>query len=101
MVRDLLTGFIHDRYMAVRMMSYVSLLYQELIRQKQLLGWLKRVLLPNRFPGVKLDEINDLYEVKDMLAERVKNWTEEWKAQGLEQGLEQGVALTRMQIAKK
>lgn len=65
--------------------------------------------MPNRFPGVSLDEINDLYEVKDMLAERVKNWTEEWKAQGLqqgieqgiEQGLEKGVALTRMQIAKK
>ena len=39
-----------------------------------------------------------------MLAERVKNWTEEWKAQGLQQGLEQGlekgVALTRIQIAK-
>ena len=26
-----------------------------------------------------------------MLAERVKNWTEEWKQQGLEQGIEQGI----------
>ncbi|KDE39709.1 putative transposase [Nitrincola lacisaponensis] len=73
--------------------------------KKVFLGWLKRVLLPNRFPGVKLDQINDLDEVKDMLAERVKNWTEEWKLQGLqeglEQGLEQGHERAQVQIAQK
>lgn len=53
--------------------------------------WLKRVLLPARVPGAELPNVNDLQEMRAMLAERVKTWTEEWKQQGLEQGLEQGI----------
>jgi hypothetical protein len=49
--------------------------------------WLKRVLLPGRMPGVKFDNLNELQEVKSMLAERVIEWTEEWQRQGLERGL--------------
>ena len=52
--------------------------------------WIKRVLLPGRMPGVDIPAIDDLQEVKAMLAERVIEWTHEWKQQGLEQGLEQG-----------
>jgi len=37
-----------------------------------------------------LDEINDLHEVQSMLAERVKNWTQEWKEQGLAEGRQEG-----------
>ena len=29
---------------------------------------------------------NELHEVRDMLAERVKTWTEEWKDEGRKQG---------------
>ena len=39
--------------------------------------WLKRVLLPGRMPGVDFDNLNELQEVKSMLAERVIEWTEE------------------------
>ena len=52
--------------------------------------WLKRVFLPGRMPNVVFDALNDLQEVRSMLAERVIEWTEEWKQQGLKQGLEQG-----------
>ncbi|EGV27727.1 putative transposase [Thiorhodococcus drewsii AZ1] len=53
--------------------------------------WLKRVLLPARVPGAELPNVNDLQEMRAMLAERVKTWTEEWKQQGLEEGLKQGL----------
>jgi len=41
--------------------------------------WLRQVLLPARLPGVRIDEVNELSEVRDMLAERVVEWTEDWK----------------------
>ena len=34
--------------------------------------------------------VQDLHEVHNMLAERVKKWPDRWIAKGLEQGLEQG-----------
>ncbi|EGV20170.1 hypothetical protein ThimaDRAFT_0846 [Thiocapsa marina 5811] len=53
--------------------------------------WLKRVLLPARVPGAELPNVNTLQEMRAMLAERVKTWTEEWKQQGLEQGIKEGI----------
>ncbi len=52
--------------------------------------WIRRVLLPVRLPGQKLEKVNDLNEVDAMLAERVKEWTYEWKQEGLEEGIQQG-----------
>jgi len=52
--------------------------------------WIKRVLLPARLPGIELPEMSDLNEVNTMLAERVKQWTEEWKAEGMQAGRQQG-----------
>jgi len=48
--------------------------------------WIRRVILPHRFPGIAFGAVEELQEVKDMLAERVKEWTKEWKQQGLQQG---------------
>jgi len=45
--------------------------------------WLKRVLLPGRMPGVDFDNLNELQEVKSMLAERVIEWTEQWERSGV------------------
>jgi len=53
--------------------------------------WLKRVFLPGRMPGVDFETLNDLHEVRSMLAERVIEWTEEWKQQGLEAGWQKGL----------
>lgn len=52
--------------------------------------WLKRVLLPARVPGVEIPNVIELQEMRDMLAERVKTWTEEWKEQGLKEGQKEG-----------
>ncbi len=53
--------------------------------------WLKRVLLPGRMPGVDFENLNELQEVKSMLAERVIEWTEEWEQQGMQKGMQQGM----------
>ncbi|MCJ8288061.1 MULTISPECIES: hypothetical protein [unclassified Halomonas] len=55
--------------------------------------WIKRVLLPNWIPeseGTEWQNLNELNEVHNMLAERAKRWSEQWKQQGLEEGLKQG-----------
>ena len=48
------------------------------------------VLLPARAPGVRIEMMSELSEVRNMLAERVIEWTQEWKQQGLEEGREEG-----------
>ena len=55
------------------------------------------MLLPARLPGIELPEMSDLNEVNTMLAERVKQWTEEWKAEGLQAGRQQGLQEGRQQ----
>ena len=60
--------------------------------------WLRRVLLPARLPGMQLEVVRELSEVRDMLAERVLEWTEEWKQQGLQQG---EVALLQRLLERK
>ena len=52
--------------------------------------WIKRVLLPARLPGKQIPQIEDLSEVKVMLAERVVEWTRDWKQQGYDEGREEG-----------
>jgi hypothetical protein len=54
--------------------------------------WVQRVLLRERLAGQTYPELNELYEVRDMLAERVKEWTEQWKQEGLAAGLAEGLA---------
>ena len=54
--------------------------------------FLRQVLLPARLPGIELPALNDLSEIRVMLSERIKEWTEQWKQQGLAEGLEQGRA---------
>lgn len=53
--------------------------------------WLRRVLLPGRFPGLEWPEGLELSEDETMLAERVKEWTRVWREEGLRQGLDQGL----------
>ena len=48
--------------------------------------WLRRVLLPGRLPGITIPAMQELQEVDDMLAERVKEWYAEYERKGLEQG---------------
>ena len=54
--------------------------------------WIRRVLLPNRLPGVALPEVGTLLEIKTMLAERVIEWTQQWKDEGRQEGRQEGKA---------
>jgi len=53
--------------------------------------WLHEVLLPGRFPGVKIPEAASLEDAQTMLRQRVLEWTREWKEAGLQEGLEKGL----------
>lgn len=39
---------------------------------------------------VPLSNLNELEELKSMLSERVKHWTQEWKHQGWLEGMQEG-----------
>jgi len=60
--------------------------------------WIHRVLLPVRMPGREVPQVNDLLEVENMLAERVKEWTKEWKEEGVHDGTAQ--VLSRLLSSK-
>ncbi len=53
--------------------------------------WLRQVLLPRRMPEVKLPELENLQEVRTLLAERVKEWTQKWREEGHKEGREEGL----------
>ncbi|MDP3534590.1 MAG: Rpn family recombination-promoting nuclease/putative transposase [Halomonas sp.] len=51
--------------------------------------WIRRVLLPSRAPEMELPDftdLQDLHEVHDMLAERIKKWPEQWEERGRKAG---------------
>lgn len=64
---------------------------QQLQLRRHFAVWLKRVLLPSRMRGINFGELNDLQEIDNMLAERVKDWTRDWREQGIEEGRRQGL----------
>jgi hypothetical protein len=60
--------------------------------RRAFVGWLRQVLLPRRIPGAEIPEIENLQEVRTMLAERVQEWTKQWKQEGRQEG-EAGVLM--------
>ncbi|AJD48945.1 putative transposase [Isoalcanivorax pacificus W11-5] len=54
--------------------------------------WLRRVLLPGRLPHITIPAMQELQEVDDMLAERVKEWYAEYERKGLQDGMRKGMA---------
>ena len=44
--------------------------------------WLRDVLPSARLPGVRIDAVLELSEVRNMLAERTIEWTQAWKQEG-------------------
>lgn len=73
----------------VEMAAYLAGSSDESLR-RSVETWLKRVLLPTRFPGLHVPEVADLQEIQAMLAERALEWTREWKEEGRQKGLEEG-----------
>jgi hypothetical protein len=58
--------------------------------RRAFVGWMRQVLLPRRMPGAVVPELTDLQEVRTMLAERVKEWTQQWRDEGWEEGRNEG-----------
>jgi hypothetical protein len=52
--------------------------------------WLQRVLLPPVDTDIEWTEIEDFWELTDMLQERVRRWPERWKREGRAEGLAEG-----------
>jgi hypothetical protein len=77
MVADLLTGFVDQAWADLRRAFVV---------------WLRQVLLPRRMPQVEFPEVENLQEVRTLLAERVKEWSERWRAEGRAEGQREGEA---------
>jgi len=48
--------------------------------------FLRRSLLPARFPGAVIPAVADLEEVRPMLRETVREWTQQWLEEGRQQG---------------
>ena len=60
--------------------------------------WFSRVLFPNRITETYKPSIEELDEVKTMLAERVKEWNRESMERGIQKGMQKGALnlLTRL-----
>jgi hypothetical protein len=58
--------------------------------------WIKR-MLRTQLPDAVIDGINDLQEVRAMLAENIKSWFEEHEDKGRQEGRQEGEALGRQQ----
>ena len=59
--------------------------------------WLRRVILPRRWPAVTLPEIQELQEMHTMLAETVQQWYAEAEEQGWQQGWQRGLQQGRQE----
>ena len=73
------------RRVVERLTEWLAEPEQSSLRQA-FLTWLRQVILPARLGGTQVPEVNDLSEVRVMLAERVIEWTKEWKEQGQKEG---------------
>ena len=61
--------------------------------RRAFVGWLREVLLPRRMPEAKsrIPELENLQEVRTLLAERVQEWTKQWREEGRKEGRKEGV----------
>jgi len=68
--------------------------------------WTRHVLLPRSLPDVDMPQIDNLLEIKNMLAEHSRSWTHQWKMEGLAEGRKEGrkegqAAILRRLLAHK
>ncbi len=54
-------------------------------------SWITQSLSRARLGGADVPKAKELSEVRDMLEQRVIEWTKEWKKEGLEEGLKKGM----------
>lgn len=61
-------------------------------------AWTKYVLLPRALPDVKVPQVGELLEIKDMLSDHSRSWTHQWKMEGRLEG--QSLVLRRQLTSK-
>jgi len=69
--------------------------------RRTLVSWLRQSLMPVRLGGAPMPEVSELSEVRDMLQERVIQWTEEWKQDGLRQGRVEGLRAAMVKLVER
>ncbi|MEE8587340.1 MAG: Rpn family recombination-promoting nuclease/putative transposase [Acidobacteriota bacterium] len=75
-VKDLINWFGGEKHQALR---------------QDMAIWLLHVLWPSRFPGLPVpDSVEDLAEMRSLLAERAKKWPQQWMEEGRKKGRRQG-----------
>ncbi len=55
-------------------------------------AFLRESLLPNRFPAARIPAMLELEEIRPMLRETVRGWTQEWEQDGIRKGRREGEA---------
>ncbi len=60
--------------------------------------WISRVLFPSRLDAIARPAIENLTEVKNMLAERVKEWNRESLEKGIQKGIQNGMRKGAVQL---
>ena len=68
--------------------------------RRSLLLWLRAGFLQSRLPQVSFPQLNDLEEVRIMLAERVRDWTQRWKEEGRQEGRQEGLRSERRALLR-
>ena len=61
-------------------------------------AWTKYVLLPRALPDVKIPQVGELLEIKDMLSDHSRSWTHQWKMEGKQEGES---AMLQRQLTRK
>lgn len=65
-------------------------------------AWTKYVLLPRALPDVKIPQVSELLEIKDMLSDHSRSWTHQWKMEGKQEGRLEGQSMMlRRQLTSK
>ncbi len=58
--------------------------------RRMIAGWLRATLMRRADYRILLPEVNDLQELRLMLADRLEEWAHQYKAEGMQQGIQQG-----------
>ena len=70
---------------------------QEELRRSFLI-WLREGFLKVRLSNTPFPELNQLEEVRNMLAERVVDWTQQWRQEGRQEGWQEGRQEGRQEV---
>jgi hypothetical protein len=63
-------------------------------------AWIRQAVLPARLGGIPVPAVSELSEVREMLQQRVIEWTRQWKQEGWDEGRDEGRAEGRRALIR-